>query len=116
MIIHFFCGIMCYRRVPLPSFLINYFGQKRIGKPIFLAENGSIKGKKMPKQASNWLNRPRNGGEFAKTDCQIIILAKTDRLSKYFRRPKRRQWDSTVYVFVFLHDPVILVMMSIELT
>jgi hypothetical protein len=27
----------------LPSFLINYFGQKRIGKRLFLAENGSIK-------------------------------------------------------------------------
>jgi hypothetical protein len=28
---------MCYRIIALPSFLINYFGQKRIGKPLFRA-------------------------------------------------------------------------------
>jgi hypothetical protein len=55
-------------------------------KTIFFAVNGSIKGKKGPKR-----------GEIAKTDRQIIILAKTDRLNKYFRRPKRKQWDSTVF-------------------
>jgi hypothetical protein len=33
-------------------------------------------------------------GKIANTDCQIVILAKTDQLNKYFRRPKRRQWDS----------------------
>jgi hypothetical protein len=43
--------VYIYRRVPLPLFLMNYFGQKRIGKPVFVAENGSIKGQKMPKQA-----------------------------------------------------------------
>jgi hypothetical protein len=36
-----------YRRIALPSFLINYCGQKRIGKLDFFAkktpENGSIK-------------------------------------------------------------------------
>jgi hypothetical protein len=37
--------IFKYRRIALPSFLINYFGQKRIGKILFLAENGSIKKK-----------------------------------------------------------------------
>ncbi len=70
-----------YRRVPLPSFLNKYFGQKRIAKPLFLAEDGSIKGKTLSKQAENWLNRPQNDKIFSKTDCQNSILAKMDRLN-----------------------------------
>jgi hypothetical protein len=47
-----------YRSVGLPSFLINYFGQKRIGKRLFLAENGSIK---KIFQAKRGPNRPKTG-------------------------------------------------------
>jgi hypothetical protein len=47
-----------YRRTPLPSFLINYFGPKRIGKLVFLAENGSIE---KIFQAKRGPNRPATG-------------------------------------------------------
>jgi hypothetical protein len=47
-----------YRRIALPSFLINYFGQKRIGKLLFLAENGSIK---KTFHAKRGPNRPKTG-------------------------------------------------------
>jgi hypothetical protein len=85
-----------YRSVGLPSFLINYFGQKRIGKRLFLAENGSIK---KIFQAKRGPNRPKTGKtekNVAKTKFFNIVLAETDRLKKYFRRPKRRQSDTTV--------------------
>jgi hypothetical protein len=68
-----------------------------------LAENGSIKGQKRPQQASNWLNRPQNGGKSQKRIAKVLFFAKTDRLNKYFRLPKRRQWDSTVLVLLKLY-------------
>ncbi len=46
-----------YRRIALPSFLINCFGQELIGKLVFLAENESIKKIK----AKRGPNRPKTG-------------------------------------------------------
>jgi hypothetical protein len=89
-----------YRRIPLLSFLINYFGPKRIRELLFLAENGSIKkifqAKRGHKKGLKLDKSTPKRKKRAKTDFQKNVLAKTDRLNNYFRRPKRRQWDSTV--------------------
>jgi hypothetical protein len=84
-----------YRRIPLPSLLINYFGPKRIGKLVFWAENGSIQKIFQAKEAQSSLQLDKSSPKRKKNaekDFQNILLAKTDRFNKYFRRPKRRQW------------------------
>ncbi len=62
-----------YRIIALPSLLINYFGQKWIGKLLFLAENGSIKKYFRPKEAQTGLKLDKTNKMSQKRILKILF-------------------------------------------